>query len=126
MDSNFLMAAVQFKIDIIHEMGHLFGRRVEPILISPVIDELRSIASGESRRSREATQALEIARVINFEATGKFLNESVDDALIRVALERGFSVATNDGRLRKKLDKLGVPTVYLRQKTHLEAKGTIM
>ncbi len=126
IDSNFLMAAIQFRIDIIRELGYLLGRRVEPILISPVEEELRSIASGiESKKSREAGQALKLARLMKVEIVTMSPNESVDETLIRIALERGWAVATNDRILRKKLSELSVPTIYLRKKAHLESKGTI-
>lgn len=126
IDSNFLMTAIQFRIDIIRELGHLLGRRVEPILISPVEDELRSISSGiESKRSREAGQALKLAHMMRVETVTRSPNESVDETLTRVALERGWAVATNDRILRRKLGELAVPTIYLRKKAHLEVKGTI-
>lgn len=126
IDSNFLMAAIQFRIDIIRELEHLLGRRVEPILISPVEDELRSIASGiESKRSKEAGQALKLARMMQVETVTMPPNESVDETLTRVALERGWAVATNDRILRRKLGELAVPTIYLRKKAYLEAKGII-
>jgi rRNA-processing protein FCF1 len=120
------MAAIQFKIDIIRELGHLLGRRVEPILISPVEDELRSIATGiESKRSREAGQALKLAHMMQVETVTMSPNESVDETLTRVALERRLIVATNDRLLRRKLGELAVPSIYLRKKSHLEVKGII-
>jgi rRNA-processing protein FCF1 len=95
-------------------------------LISPVEGELQSIASGiESKRSREAGQALKLALMMKVETVTISPNESVDETLTRVALERGWVVATNDRLLRKKLGELAVPTIYLRKKTHLEAEGII-
>jgi len=124
IDSNFLMAAIQFRIDLIQELEYLLGRRVEPVLISPVEEELRAMASGhEAKRSRDAAQALEVARRIRVEVAARLPNESVDDILVRIASERGWMVATNDRHLRKRLDAIAVPTIYLRQRTRLEAKG---
>jgi len=124
VDSNFLMATAQFRIDVLRELGQLLGGIVEPVLVSPVEGELRSVASGSgAKRAREAAQALEIARRMRVEAVTLLPNESVDDVLVRVASERRWPVATNDRRLRRRLDEIGVPTIYLRQRTHLEAKG---
>jgi len=126
IDSNFLMAAVQFRVDIVQEFERLLGRRVEPILVSPVEEELRAMASGhEDKRSRDAAQALEIARKMEVEVVARLPEESVDDVLVRIASERGWAVATNDRLLRKRLDEISVSTIYLRQKTHLEVKGMI-
>jgi rRNA-processing protein FCF1 len=125
-DSNFLMAAIQFRVDIIHELERLLGGRTELVLISPVEEELKAIASGhQSKRSIEASRALDFALGIPVEAVPRLLRESVDDVIVRVSKERGWAVATNDRRLRKRLGELAVPTIYLRQRTHLEAKGII-
>ncbi|MDF2956371.1 MAG: rRNA-processing protein FCF1 [Candidatus Alkanophagales archaeon MCA70_species_2] len=48
---------------------------------------------------------------------------SVDEALIRLAKQRGAAVLTNDSKLRRKLLKEGVPVVYLREKSKLEERG---
>ena len=118
------MAAVQFRIDFIQELEYLLRRRVEPVLISPVEEELRAMASGhEAKRSRDAAQALDVAQRMDIEVVARLPNESVDDVLVRVASERGWMVATNDRHLRKRLDAIAVPTIYLRQRTRLEAKG---
>jgi rRNA-processing protein FCF1 len=124
IDSNFLIAAIHFRIDLIQELEYLLGRKVEPVLISPVEEELRRMASGhEAMRSRDAAQALEVALRMDVEVVARLPNESVDDVLVRIASERGWMVATNDRLLRKRLDAIAVPTIYLRQRTRLEAKG---
>jgi len=124
IDANFLMAVVQFRIDVIQELQHLLRGKVEPILISPVEEELRSMTSSHEAK-RDAARALEIARKMQVEVVERFPNESVDDVLVRVASERGWAVATNDRHLRKRLDAMAVPTIYLRQRSRLEAKGMV-
>jgi len=126
LDSNFLLYIVQSRIDLIQELEYLLGRRVEPILISPVEEELKAMASGpETKRTRDATRALEMARMMKVEVVERLPSEGVDDVLVRVALEHGWVVATNDRHLRKRLDSMAVPTIYLRQRTRLEVKGVI-
>jgi rRNA-processing protein FCF1 len=44
---------------------------------------------------------------------------------VRVAIEQGFNVATNDAELRKALKKEGVSVVFLRQRAFLEVDGVI-
>ena len=69
IDANFLMAAIHFRIDPIQELEYLLGRKVKPVLISLVEEELRAMASGrEAKRSRDATQALQVARRMEVEA----------------------------------------------------------
>lgn len=43
--------------------------------------------------------------------------ESVDDALLRYALENNAIVATSDRELRRKLREHGVPEIYLREES---------
>jgi len=124
LDSNFILAEFQFKIDILHQLALLLRGNVEPIIISPVNDELKSMMlERESIRSRAAAKALETIRQIPVREVHKDPNESVDDVIIRVSSQEKWAVATNDRILRKRLDALAVPTVYLRQRNHLEAKG---
>jgi rRNA-processing protein FCF1 len=124
LDSNFILAEFQFKIDILHQLALLLRGNVEPIIISPVNDELKSMMlERESIRSRAAAKALETIRQIPVREVHKDPNESVDNVIIRVSSQEKWAVATNDRILRKRLDALAVPTVYLRQRTHLEAKG---
>jgi rRNA-processing protein FCF1 len=124
LDTNFILAEFQFQIDILHKLTLLLKGNVEPVIISPVNDELRSMAlDRESSRSRAAAKALETIRQIPVEEVNKEPNESVDDVIVRISSQKKWAVATNDGKLRKRLDALAVPTVYLRKRTHLEAKG---
>jgi rRNA-processing protein FCF1 len=124
LDSNFVLAESQFRIDILHQLALLLKGNAEPIIISPVIDELQSMAlKHESNRSRAAAKALDTIRPIQVEEVHRDPNESVDDVIVRISSQKKWAVATNDRKLRKRLDALAVPTVYLRQRTHLEAKG---
>jgi len=124
LDSNFVLAESQFQMDILHQLTLLFKGNVQPIVISPVIDELHSMTlKHELKRSRAAAKALDTIRQIPVEEVCRDPNESVDDVIARVSSQKKWAVATNDRKLRKRLDALAVPTVYLRQGTHLEAKG---
>jgi rRNA-processing protein FCF1 len=51
--------------------------------------------------------------------------ETVDDSIVRVALDGPFIVATNDAELRRRLRRVGVSVVFLRQRSHLEIEGVI-
>jgi len=126
VDTSFLMAAAQFRIDAVQQLERMLGGRVEPILLSAVQIELDAIASDRrAKRSREANLALELAKSFAVEQVSTRPGESVDDTLLRVALERGMTVATNDRRLRKRLDQAAVATIYLRHRSRIEAKGLV-
>lgn len=114
------------RIAAVQQLERMLGGRVEPILLSTVRIELDTIASDRrAKRFKEASLALELAKSFAVEPVSIRPGESVDDTVLRVALERGMTVATNDRRLRKRLDHAAVATVYLRQRSRTEAKGLI-
>jgi Uncharacterized proteins of PilT N-term./Vapc superfamily len=88
------------------------------VTLKGVLEELSRIASGGGLRSRIARRALnlveEVGVIVLDEATGR-----VDDALVSVALSlKGrcrVIVATNDRALRRRLRRVGVPTMYYRR-----------
>ena len=114
------------RIDAVQQLERMLGGRVEPILLSTVRIELDTIASDRrAKRFKEANLALELVKSFAVEPVSIRPGESVDDTILRVALERGMTVATNDRGLRKKLDRAAVATIYLRQRSRTEAKGLV-
>ncbi|MCJ7608237.1 hypothetical protein MUP00_01010 [Candidatus Bathyarchaeota archaeon] len=124
VDTSFLMTAARFRINAVQQLEQMLGGRVQPILLSTVRFELNTIASDRrAKRSKEANLALELAKSFAVEEVSIGPDESVDDTILRVASERGIPVATNDRRLRKRLDQATVATIYLRQRSRIEARG---
>lgn len=126
LDSSFLFIPVQFNIDIFEELANIINRRFEPIILSTTHEELKKlIERGSTKLRRQAVFALNLAQrccQINVE---KDDGESYDDVIVRVASEMKCGVATNDRALRKKLRRINVTAIYLRQKSYLTADGTI-
>lgn len=126
VDTSFIMAAARLRIDAVQQLERMLGGRVEPIILSAVRIELSAIASDRrAKRFKEANLALELAKSFAVIPVSIRPGESVDDTILRVALERGMTVATNDRRLRKRLDQAAVATIYLRQRSRTEAKGLV-
>lgn len=87
------------------------------VVIRPVYEELVKIANSTTGTTRkQALFALELINrfcdVIDYELRD---NETVDNAIVRYALEKGAIVATNDRALRKKLREHGIPEAYFRE-----------
>ncbi len=126
MDSSFLFVPAQFNIDIFGELEKTLNRRFEPIILSLTYKELLKKAESKSTKQRkQATIALKFAqgcRRFNVEESPR---EPHDDALVRVAHQMKWAVATNDRILRRKLRNLNLPVIYLRQKTRLAVEGAI-
>lgn len=126
VDSNFLFIPSQFNLDIFEEMARVLNRSFEPVMTLPTYRELQKIAErSPPKLQRQAVLALKLAgkcRMINVE---KDRSESHDNLIVRLAFEMKCCVATNDRELKKKLRKLGLAVIYLRQKSHLAAEGTV-
>jgi rRNA-processing protein FCF1 len=96
LDTNFLISAVQWKVDF---FGQLADYKL--YLVPAVVDELSAIADGRSRDASAARVALElIERLSPLPVRG-----GADAALQEVSKE-GYVIATQDKALQKKI-KIG-------------------
>jgi len=125
-DSNFLFVPSQFQLDIFEELANLLNQRFDPILLSPTQKELQKLAKEGSPKTRQqASLALKLAEECRVVRIEKGLEETHDDVIVRVAAEWKCPVATNDRELRKRLRKLRVPVIFLRQRRRLELDGAV-
>ncbi len=128
LDSNFLMLYPVFHGDLLEELEKAVDGRTEKIVPTAVYEELIKISQkDDSKQKKQAEIVLQFIKkekfiILNIELGP---SENVDELLARTAQQLGCFVATNDRELKKKLIKLGIPIVYLRQRNHLEAKGKL-
>jgi rRNA-processing protein FCF1 len=126
LDSNFLFIPLRFGVDVFGELQRLFGRPITCIVPTPIIAELQLLRlDAKPSFKKEIDFALGLidrCEVIN-ETLGP--GETVDDILLRMALETGYLVATNDADLRQRLREVGIPVIYLRQRAFLEIDGCV-
>ncbi len=116
LDTNFLMAIGQFKIDIFYELT-IFGRP-EFFTIDLVIGELHKLSLGGGKDSKAATLALDIIGRENIEVL-KTGGKDADTEIERVAAEGGYTVCTTDKELTKRLKGEEVLVIGIRQKKKL-------
>ncbi len=126
VDANFLLVPSQFSVDIFDELARVLNRSFEPLMTLPTYRELQKIAKASAPKlQRQAILALKLAgkcRIINVE---KSSSESHDNLIVRLAFAMKCCVATNDRELKKKLRKLGLTVIYLRQRSHLVVEGAV-
>jgi hypothetical protein len=126
LDSNALFVPLQFRIDISEELKNLLKTNFEPILISPVLRELKRLAEeGEPRIRKNASYALKLAEKYKVVEVDEETETSADDVIVKVSRVWGCPVFTNDRHLRKRLRDINVPVIYVRQKSRLEINGRI-
>ena len=126
LDSNALFVPLQFKIDIFEELGKLLSAKFEPVLLSPVRQEIERLTTEASpqvkRNASYALKLVEKCRLVEMEEEPGVLP---DDVIVEVARKWGCPVFTNDRQLRKRLRDINVSVIYVRQKSRLEVDGRL-
>lgn len=126
LDANFFFVASQFNVDVFRELENLLNQRFEPILLSSTQKELKGLSKSNSlKKEKQAQLALRLAEKCHFVAVERILEETYDDIIFRVATDWKSPVATNDRELRKRLRKVGLPVIFLRQKKRLVMEGAV-
>ena len=126
LDTNFFFVPSHFNLDIFEELAELLNQRFEPILLSSIHKELQGLAKSSSpKEQKQAQLALTLAEKCRPVPTEKASDETYDDVIVRVAAAWKAPVATNDRELRKRLRKVGVSVIFLRQKHRLALDGSV-
>lgn len=125
IDTNFLFIPFQFNVDILRELERIANCKIEALLITPVIDELKSISEMGGIKGRQAEAALRYGEKLKRVDVEAKTYETVDDLILRLAAEWNCTVATNDRVLLKRLKNMNRSVIYLRKRSHLEIKGKI-
>jgi rRNA-processing protein FCF1 len=115
LDTNFLISLFKFRVDL--EIERIVYEPYKLVTVKPVINELEKIASSKGKDSKNAKLALKFIKTKNIEILNTS-EKNTDNAIIALA-NKNTIVATNDIKLRKKLKKLEIKTIYLRAKKHL-------
>ncbi len=118
LDTNALMVAEQFGVDIFSELQRLgFIQCLVPV---PVIRELKMLATkaDKGRDKIAARVGLGLSEQCRIMDTAEY---DADRAIEDLALQENASVFTNDKALKKRLFSKGITVIYLRQGRYLEA-----
>jgi len=120
LDTNILLLPARNNIDIFAEIDRLIVDQYELVTLSPVLSELEGI-SGSSKDGIAANVGLRLIEKKGVRIIGA--DTDADNAIISYVSGKKAMVATNDRALRVKLKKMGIPTIFMRSKSHLEMDG---
>lgn len=121
-DTSFLMIPGLYGVDVVGELDRLLEQHYKLAVPNPVLQELRRISEQGKPKERTAAKiGLILAK------RGKVIKVSgpADEVILNLALKGRCGVGTTDADLRKEIRRLGVPVIYLRQKSHLAIDGWI-
>jgi rRNA-processing protein FCF1 len=111
LDTNFLVDIVRFKIDFSELKGN------ELFVLDSVVEELEKIAEGKGKDSVSARIALELIKGKGLKIL-KSKERQADLSLLEHA-KKGYVIATQDARLKRKLKEVGTKIACIRQKKYV-------
>jgi rRNA-processing protein FCF1 len=111
LDTNFLVDIVRFKIDILELRGN------ELFVLDSVIKELEKISEGRGKDSVSARIALELIEGKGLKIL-KSKERQADLSLLNYS-KKGYVIATQDLKLKRKLKRAGAKIVCIRQKKYV-------
>jgi rRNA-processing protein FCF1 len=116
LDTSFLVAVMDKKIDLVHELRK-FGKP-ELYVIDLVLNELRQLSEGRGRDSGNARVALQFLgrKTVNVIKAGE---GSTDKKLLELARKRNIAVCTIDRKLKQGLTRKDLEVVTIRQGRYL-------
>lgn len=123
-DTNFLMIPLRFGVDVFEEAERALNNLPEYYVTGSILREIELLKQGASPSfAKELSFAEKIAErcsVLDVEAREK---ETVDESILRTAVEKRLIVGTTDAELRRRLREAGVKVLILRQRRYLELIG---
>ncbi len=125
IDTNFLVSAIRFKIDILSELQRICDFKYTVCIVEGTIDELEKLAeTGKPKDKIAARISLELIRnkkinIIKTSPKNKRV-KNVDILILNWIKEGNFIVATQDKELKREIRKKGDPIIVLRQKGYFK------
>jgi len=113
LDTDFLVNAVKYKIDIDEELKRNLDSTFDIFIIDKTIDELKGINNLNSKIA---------IKLINFKQYKilKTKKDKIVDELIKDIAKKEDIVATQDKELKRELNKKFIKTISIRQKKYIQ------
>jgi len=119
IDTNALIYAAKYKIDIIKAIRQALG--ITGVYVpNLVVNELRNLSKNADKKADKDAAWLAYQIVTKNKITELDLSGKTDEAIMAYAVGHGASVLTNDTMLKFKLKQLGVKVYNIRQKKLVE------
>ena len=119
LDTNFLLAGFQFKLDVIEKMRQALSFGYELFVLDKAKEEIGWIQKKQKSKHREAAKwALKIIEKNKLTELPTRENVLVDDLLVEYA-KKGYIVATQDMELKRTLRKEHCTILTIRQKKYV-------
>ena len=116
LDTNFLLAVYQFKVDIFAELDRICNFNYKLFILDKTIEELKNIIERQKGRHKDAARiALQLLKLRKVGVIKTRSKKHTDDVILDYA-EKDYLVATQDKDLKRRLIHHNVKVIVLRQK----------
>ena len=123
IDSSFVMAVAELGSGLLHSIDEMFGP-ITKATIKQVVNELSKISKVDTKhKSRKARLALKLIERMKIIPSNPRLK--TDEAILELATKQNLIVATTDSDLIKKLKKMNIPVIYIKN-NFLKLNGLIL
>lgn len=112
LDSSFLLEFVSRPLKRIEELELSLGK-IEFVVLDATVKELEKLASETGIKAKKALAALEYVKNLK-RVNVADIKSDADLTILSYAVKHGSAVATLDQKLRRKLKKIGVAVITLR------------
>ena len=120
LDTNFLMACKQFKVDIFTQIDNIAHFKYELFILDKTLDELKKIVEEQKGKDKDAAKvALKLIAIKNIGIIKTEEDGETDEIILKTASKDDFIVATQDKDLKRRLINQGASVIILRQKKTL-------
>ena len=119
LDTNFLIIALEFRIDIFQELSRVLDVRFNVYILDKTINELEKLINKPKVNQFTINLVKSFIKRKNIKILRTSRNGYVDDLIL--SLKPGnLIVATQDKELKRKLKLKDIPIIIIRQKKYLE------
>ena len=113
LDASFILTLASKPLNLMEELEEMLGK-VELLVLEDTIKELEAISKRPSiKKSKQARLALDF--VMRLEHITYAQKGSVDDKILKCAMENKLIVATIDKELRKRLRSMRLSVITLKE-----------
>lgn len=117
LDTNFLMACDQFKVDIFSEIDRICNFNYKIRILDKTMYELKDIVEKQKGKHKDAAKiALHLLKIKNVKVIKYVSEQNTDDTIIDYAKKEDCIVATQDKDLKRKLINQNTSVIVLKQK----------
>lgn len=116
LDTNFLMACGQFKVDIFSEIDRICNFNYKIYILDKTTHELKDIVEKQKGKQKDAARiALQLLKLKNISTIKTTSKRHTDDIIVEYA-KKDYLVATQDKDLKRRLINQNTIVIVIKQK----------